>query len=562
MWILLHLPWRSLVALSCFGVLLLFLWTVADPIIYTLAGDHLTPSLLAHFAGFQIFTSDYLWKPIQSHPLLVGSGLLGVVLLLTASVMCFRAGMRAAGSITQRSCLLWGAFGAAFVAFPVVTGASFIVSPPEVHYLLDAMNFRGFGAPDVSGLRRFVGLPAGARWLNERYPLIHVPLQPALVRRSPPDIVVVSIESLRGRDLHWVTQRSGDLVLPALEALARRAVVYPKFISNGFPSSEGFISTSASTWPHDRRRIVLDFKPIHFDFLSARLRSIGYRSVRVEDDPNFGDEAHWIRQSFDEWIAFTDGGLPAERQMVTKIAQFFAAHDRERPQQPIFLDWKTANPHMPYDVPGDPPGSRADASPKKNYPRSLLTVDTAIGDLLAVLDRRSRAANTIVIVLGDHSNWVESSHTTALPNNEMVWTGAMIAGSPDWIGPARRDPAHASQVDVMPTVLALVGDYRPTAALGRDLLAASPLRPPQAVAVRPGGLRLDEGGTTLLVDRRHIHGALRTSAFEGEPQPAGTVDGATLARYAETWSLLIEQNRVWNPVFLDTPRSAFPRNTN
>ena len=544
-WLLRALPSRWLVALGCAVLLVLFGWTLADPVIYALAGDHLTPSLLAHFAGFRIFTSDYLWKPVAAHPHLAAAALAGVVAAGLACAWCYRAAARAMASITRRSCIAWTAAGAVALGLPLATGVSHVAGPPEMIYALDrSLPFGAVRTEDIAALRAFIGLPRGARWVSEQHPLVYQPPARARATGVRPDLVLISIESLRGQDLRWVTGRDDSLALPALEALARRAVVLPHFIANGFPSSEGFIATSTGAWPHDRRRIVLDFKGTRFDFVAARLRTAGYRAVRVEDDPDFGDEGHWVRQAYDEWLTFP--GRPAdERAMALDIARWLERHDRERPGEPVLIDWKTGNPHMPYDLPGGPPGP-----PKENYPRTLAFVDRAIGELVAALARRPRAADTVVLVLGDHSNWLESGRGSVLPTDEMVWTGALIHGDAGWIGEPRRDPSPASQVDIAPTLLALAGDERPTAALGRDLLARDGARPARAVAVRPGGVRLDEGGTTVLVDRRHVHGAWRSRAFSAQPQPAHSVDGPALVRHARTWGSLIENDRVWDPALL------------
>lgn len=543
-WLLRRFPSRTVAALTCGYVLALCIWTIADPVIFTLAGDHLTPSLLAHFAGFNVFTSDYLWQPVRAHPALSAGVVAGAAAAAALCVAWYRAVARAASHVSRAACARYALAGLAALAAPFVGGLGALAWPPEILYALDALPRKADGASDIAELRSFVGLPAGAAWLDADYPLVYAPA-PAARTRPQPDVVVINIESLRGQDLRWVTGRPDGTELPALEALARRAVVFPHFISNGFPSSEGFISTATAAWPHDRRRIVLDFKEVKLDFLSARLRSLGYRTVRVEHDPDFGDEGRFIRASFDEWITQVPGKLPSELDVAREIGALLDRHDQASPGRPLFIDWKTANPHMPYNMPGE-----SGATPRENYPRTLRMVDTAVGQVLDALARRKRAADTLVIVLGDHSNWVESARTTALPSDEMVWTGAMIAAGPRWIGPPRRDLSPASQVDIMPTVLALVGDTRPTAALGRDLFAEGG-RPKRAFAVRPGGVRLDENGATTLVDRRYVYGALRSASFETRATAMRSDIGAALVRNAERWGRLVEQNRVWNPALLD-----------
>src|SRR5207244_42594 len=125
------------------------------------------------------------------------------------------------------------------------------------------------------------------------------------------------------------------------------------------------------------------------------------------------------------------------------------------------------------------------------------------------------------------------------------------------VGEPRLVPRAASHVDMMPTILRLAGDRRPTAALGGDLLAEPRTRPASAVAVRPGGARLDREGDTLLVDARSPAEATVRVAFPLLPPPGpppaslfGDEEGARLYERVRTLSWLIEQDRVWDPSLL------------
>jgi Sulfatase len=298
---------------------------------------------------------------------------------------------------------------------------------------------------------------------------------------------------------------------------------------------------------------VLDFKGTQLDFAARRLHTLGYRTLKVEDDPDLDEEGHWSRRAFDEHLTFADRGrYGSEHAMVGEIERFLMTHDRSHPQQPVLIDWKTAHPHLPYEVPDDSARrDRSFGSPATNYPRALRYVDSALGRLMAFLRARARFEHTLVFVLGDHSNVLSPADTSPLPVDEMVWTGAMLFGSRAHIGSPRRIDAPASQVDVMPTLLARVGDRRPTSALGRDLLAHSPSsRTPRALAIRPGGLRLDEPWSTFLLDQRQPDGGVCLSP-RGQPQPGGVCRVTReLMRIAKTYGLLVESNRVWDPRFL------------
>jgi hypothetical protein len=109
---------------------------------------------------------------------------------------------------------------------------------------------------------------------------------------------------------------------------------------------------------------------------------------------------------------------------------------------------------------------------------------------------------------------------------------------------------------MLPTVLALVGDRRPSAALGSDLFGPPRNGKRMALAVRPGGLRLDRDGASMLVDARTPNVAIHRVAFPGvmaaaSSSPPGSA--TMLTDVVADWSYLIERNRVWSPSFLAVP---------
>src|SRR5262249_33756003 len=144
-------------------------------------------------------------------------------------------------------------------------------------------------ADAIAHLRALVGLPAGAHWIGDEYPLVYAPA-PARISPPPrPDIVVVMVESLRAKELSFVTGRE-DSVTPNLDALAAHAAVFTSYLSNAFPSAPSVLSFHAAAWPHRRKEIVTDFSTIRFDSLPERLRDLGYDTIYVGADPHFDNQ--------------------------------------------------------------------------------------------------------------------------------------------------------------------------------------------------------------------------------------------------------------------------------
>jgi arylsulfatase A-like enzyme len=110
-----------------------------------------------------------------------------------------------------------------------------------------------------------------------------------------------------------------------------------------------------------------------------------------------------------------------------------------------------------------------------------------------------------------------------------------------------------SHVDLMPTLLDLVGDRDPVVGMGTNLFADVPPSERTAVSVSGRGYRLDRGGWSLFVMRDHADGvwtlpsgaplAKLRSGVDGSPFTRE--DARRLRQAFDTWSWLIEENRVW-----------------
>lgn len=211
----------------------------------------------------------------------------------------------------------------------------------------------------------------------------------------------------------------------------------------------------------------------------------------------------------------------------------------EAPRQPFFLYLHYMSPHHPYDPP--PPFDRfvADRArrpvtvyPRKSYffftdgeplsePDRLDMVarydgdvafaDGAFGALLDELRRRELLERTLVVVLADHGeefydhrNW---GHGQSL-YNELVHV-PLLMRLPGVLPAGVRVGPPAMLVDVVPTVLELVGAPPHAGAAGQSLVAAAgaaPARRPQAYAellYRYGAARtVVDGGDKLIEMRR------------------------------------------------------------
>merc|ERR1712100_158213 len=165
--------------------------------------------------------------------------------------------------------------------------------------------------------------------------------------------------------------------------------------------------------------------------------------------------------------------------------------------RPTFIYAMTASTHVPFATHDDDYDSEHPALNSSSqvymFNRALRYADEQIGWFVDQL--RARPRPTVVFVVGDHGYPLASAHEYApdpgvrdMPCDHRAWVGALLthlpgAGSSQSQPAGDSHPLHgaagiddrpASSVDIMPTLLQLIGDERPTASLGRSLLAPGP----------------------------------------------------------------------------------------
>lgn len=560
---------RAVVALlMALGLPVFLVASMTDLIVFHIIGDHLTPSLFRQFVGPRLFVDTDFWQPVLANWMPISAALATIFAYFAWAVWSAR---RLQSRSAQHD-LAWPAVALPVAVAVLALAAAFRLSPRSadqpvlVAFLqelagLDGVRLKGSERAAVQRLREFLGLPPGRRWLSDKYPLVHVAEDRRNLTPPPetlPDIILVAIESLRAPALGFIVGAGSESATPNLDRLASESVVFPEFIANGFPTGPGMISILDSSWPHYRKRVVSDFLDLHLDMITHRLESLGYRTLYIEHSPDSEGTYHWLKRLFHDRIELH--GRKSERRLFADATQALEDWDAKATGRPMFMVIKTDTPHLPYITPddGNPPSWATELSLPANYRHNIHYVDQHLGSFVAHLRARPRIGKTILMVTGDHSNYVDQQKTTNLPVDDVVWTGLLIHAPEAMIGPPRRIMAAASEVDIVPTLLALIGDRRASAALGRNLLGP-PRNGLKALAVRGGGIRLDRDGRSLYVERSRPWDSWVEPAFaplalkHGVPAPFSRSEHSDLYEVVFTWSYLMEHDRIWRPALLEEP---------
>lgn len=411
-----------------------------------------------------------------------------------------------------------------------------------------------------------------AGWLADSFPLWRAagrgtsPAFGAAVA-DPPDIVIFSIESLRGRDTGWgFGDRQGAASLtPHLDSIARDGVTLPYHLAGGEPTPRGFITFQAGIWEHGQLFIVANHPELRVDALPLRVRAAGYRNLAFfGGNPSFDNELTWARRWYDEVVfgllekqLFYFRTTP-DWMLMNRVIERIAAHDSTHAGQPLFAYVASNGTHTPYDL-EDSAAVTADVPPssdrQRRYDLVLRNADAQIGRVLASLRSRPRWRNTVIIVVGDHSDRTSElgdARWRGMPTDALVATSGFIYGPRRLIGEPRAITATTSHVDFLPTIMNWLGDTSAVATLGRDIFDTTRASAREAVAINSRGYRLDRGGYTLMVDSSDpkIFGAWKS--FTGESPtlvplsetPFAADDPARLHERIAYWTYLVDNNRV------------------
>ncbi len=293
------------------------------------------------------------------------------------------------------------------------------------------------------------------------------------------NLLFVTIDTLRTDRLGSYGSDAG--YTPHLDALASEGVRFDNLFAHVPVTLPSHASIFTGRYPnehgvHDNGAFRLDDD---VPTLASELRAAGYATgafvAAFVLDARFGlnqgfdlyDDYYGEKRSF---LSFS----PLERRASAIVEP--AGRFIRQAEKPWFAWLHLFDPHAPYDA----PAGFANASDP--YGAEVAYTDSVLGEFLGGLDEEGRLDDTVVVVLGDHGEALgdhgEKTHGTFAYNSTLRVPGILWAG--DALAPRVFDRA-VRHVDVMPTLLDLLGVEAPTAMSGQSLrpyLAGEPYEPP------------------------------------------------------------------------------------
>jgi phosphoglycerol transferase MdoB-like AlkP superfamily enzyme len=288
----------------------------------------------------------------------------------------------------------------------------------------------------------------------------------ATYRRERPLSLVIVVEESLGAE--FVGGLGGEDLTPELDSLADEGIWLERLYATGIRSVRG-IETVVTGFPPTPRLAVVKLAETQTGFftLPGLLTDRGYDTQFF-----YGGRAHFdnmrrffLNNGFRSIIDQSDFAAPdwvgawgvSDEALLRRAHQTFASAG----DQPFFAVIFTTTHHAPFEI---PPGKVPEASdPEEKRATAVRYADFALGQFLDLARASDYWDNTIFYVTADHNSRVYGDQL--VPVQRFHIPGVVVGGPVE----ARRIPGIASQIDMLPTLLSLIGvdGFHPS--IGRDL---------------------------------------------------------------------------------------------
>ncbi len=293
------------------------------------------------------------------------------------------------------------------------------------------------------------------------------------------NLLLVSIDTLRADRVGCYGHAAAET--PTLDALAAQGVRCAQAVTSvplTLPAHTSLL-TGLNPQNHGARANVIFSVPDRVRTLAEILQERGYRTAAVISafvlDRRFG-----LAQGFQHYAddLTTDGRTQAfgYRERLAEdtnrhVQAWLDQHGRER----FFLWVHYFDPHFPYA----PPKPFADRHAGRPYDGEIAYADAQLGQLLAAIDRMGVRDRTLVVVVGDHGEALGEHQelTHGLLVYDATLLVPMIFSGPSPLPQGVVLNRQVGLIDVMPTVLDMLGVPIPTGLDGTSLLQPLPEGP-------------------------------------------------------------------------------------
>lgn len=275
------------------------------------------------------------------------------------------------------------------------------------------------------------------------------------------NLILIIVESLNSTTLQTPAT-------PFLNELIRRdgtftALNLASQIGPG-ASSDGQFIYNTGLLPLADEPLVANYADCNYPSLAKSLPGYSSTEIIAEGAALWNHHQTTAAYGFDRLIAnVAPDGLNQDATILDS-----AANRLNRLKQPFFAEITTISMHVPYSTPHTTLKiSGSDGSRTANYLNATAHFDSELRRFFARLQECGLLENTVVAITGDHP----APQNSGLADSLLCQTVPLIIVN---AGPTSKIDLQASQADVYPTLLDVMGAEHPYRGIGRSLLNGLP----------------------------------------------------------------------------------------
>ncbi|MBP1748661.1 MAG: hypothetical protein H6Q52_1200 [Deltaproteobacteria bacterium] len=327
----------------------------------------------------------------------------------------------------------------------------------------------------IRRVRKGMGLPESA-FTNPNIPTLHRQI-PKHKRERPLNLVIILEESLGAE---YVQSLGGLPLTPELERLSQKGLWFNRLYATGDRSIRGVEAVVTGFPPTPARSVLkLNLSQHGFFSLASLLKREGYATQFIYGGNSEFDnmKGFSLGNGFDRMIDEKDFGEHvfqgtwgfSDEDIFNRLHQELLAHG----DKPSFTMVFTISNHPPFEFPDG--RINLQGKPKNSLENAVRYADYALGKFFEQARKAPYWDRTVFLVVADHEDRV--------PGDELVpvkyfHIPALIIG-PD-IKPGLYDKV-ASQIDLPPTLLSVMGIESTHPMQGQDLLQTPENYPGRAI---------------------------------------------------------------------------------
>lgn len=346
------------------------------------------------------------------------------------------------------------------------------------------------------------------------------------------NVVMVTVESLSASFMAHYGNAEG--ITPCLDALYDRSLVFDSLYAVGNRTVRGLEALSLCIPPSAGESIVKR-KDNSMGSLSLGyvLRQRGYEVQFIYGGDSyfdnmgdfFGHNGYDVidrKQMRSEEVTFDNIWGVCDEDLFRKALSVFDAN-----RQPFFAQLMTVSNHRPYTF---PEGKIAFEGDPKCRSGAVKYCDFAIGRFLREAEQHPWFDNTIFVIVADHC--ASSAGKTSIPVDK--YHIPCIVYAPAMVKPCRVEKV-CSQIDVVPTLLAMMHVEEPTEFAGCNILSDN-FRERAFMATYQDLGYLEKGVLTVLSPKQRVEQLRVVTKADGKhsEEPMGRMDSC-LVKHAQAY---------------------------